>query len=314
MYKGEDELLHYGTRGMRWGVRRYQNADGSLTAAGRKRYTNKDGTLNDKGRQYIAKEQARLKAERKVLLNQKRTTNELNELDVMRRKNDKLKTDGKKNDENATSSQPPKKKSTSDMTDKELQDKVNRLRNEEAYRDLNKKLGYDMPQTELDMKIAEMKKQKEYLELQRDINNLTPKKISKGQKFMNSIMNDVVAPAAKTAGKKFLENYLNEAGAKAIGDKFKEKADDMKKNAEKATAKIEKKEAKQQARQENRDNNRKFVDDQSKKVVDFVLNNNTKTTSNNGFGKDYEKRVDKMLADIDANGWDMYERMYKDDR
>lgn len=32
------ELYHHGTKGMKWGVRRYQNKDGSLTPAGKKRY------------------------------------------------------------------------------------------------------------------------------------------------------------------------------------------------------------------------------------------------------------------------------------
>lgn len=33
-----DFLCHYGTKGMKWGIRRYQNKDGSLTAEGRERY------------------------------------------------------------------------------------------------------------------------------------------------------------------------------------------------------------------------------------------------------------------------------------
>lgn len=32
------ELYHHGIKGQRWGVRRYQNTDGSLTSKGRTRY------------------------------------------------------------------------------------------------------------------------------------------------------------------------------------------------------------------------------------------------------------------------------------
>lgn len=37
------ELYHSGIKGMKWGVRRYQNKDGSLTPEGRKRYNKESG-------------------------------------------------------------------------------------------------------------------------------------------------------------------------------------------------------------------------------------------------------------------------------
>ena len=37
--RGSHYLFHHGIQGMKWGIRRFQNSDGSLTAAGKKRYS-----------------------------------------------------------------------------------------------------------------------------------------------------------------------------------------------------------------------------------------------------------------------------------
>ena len=50
VYRSSDtELTHWGVKGMRWGVRRYQNKDGSLTKAGKKRRAKLENELEKLG-------------------------------------------------------------------------------------------------------------------------------------------------------------------------------------------------------------------------------------------------------------------------
>ena len=44
----EYELYHYGIKGQKWGVRRYQNKDGTLTPAGKKRNNEESKTKLNK--------------------------------------------------------------------------------------------------------------------------------------------------------------------------------------------------------------------------------------------------------------------------
>ena len=53
-FYSDEELSHHGILGQKWGVRRYQNKDGSLTSAGKKRY-DEDGSLTSAEQKRLSK-------------------------------------------------------------------------------------------------------------------------------------------------------------------------------------------------------------------------------------------------------------------
>lgn len=110
----ENELMHWGIKGMKWGVRRYQNKDGSLTPAGKKRYE---------------QEMAKLKEEEKIAKNKLRTQAKLNKLDEKRKEIEALKS-GKPIAKKTKKSSTP---SVKEMSDEELRRTVNRLLMEQQY-------------------------------------------------------------------------------------------------------------------------------------------------------------------------------------
>lgn len=62
----ESELVHHGIKGQKWGVRRYQNKDGSLTSAGKKRYSKEYKKQAEKVTQDIRNNLGRLSDEANV--------------------------------------------------------------------------------------------------------------------------------------------------------------------------------------------------------------------------------------------------------
>lgn len=124
----EKELLHWGIKGMKWGVRRYQNKDGTLTPAGKKRYN---------------AEMERLRNEEKILKNKEATRAKLAKLDAKQKEIDDRKKalngdSGKKTVAKKTDGESEqKRKSVKDMSDEELAAVVRRAQLEKQYRDLN---------------------------------------------------------------------------------------------------------------------------------------------------------------------------------
>ena len=115
-----NELQHHGIKGQKWGVRRYQNADGSLTPAGKKKYGTKEN-MEDRKKQTINNLSTGVKAA-KALDDSARPGSE-----IAKRHGDKIRSKERIATENAVREHATK------MTDQELRDAVNRLNMEENY-------------------------------------------------------------------------------------------------------------------------------------------------------------------------------------
>ena len=126
-YYFNEELYHYGIPGMKWGVRRYQNKDGTLTNQGKKRMYKEQFDMEGKS----AKEKK----------NYHTDANKWVKEDLQRTKNlteagRNLANDSKRMVDTSMRNRKTPKMDLSSMSDKEMRDAINRSFLEKQYNDM----------------------------------------------------------------------------------------------------------------------------------------------------------------------------------
>ena len=125
------ELTHWGIKNMKWGIRRFQNKDGSLTPEGGKRYNGSDyqprKSLGQKISDYkkASAKKKQLEKARAARAEKKRAEEEA-----------KAKAEQRKKDVESG------KIKAKDLTSDELRDRINRLNDEKRYKQLMEETGH----------------------------------------------------------------------------------------------------------------------------------------------------------------------------
>lgn len=136
----EYELMHWGVKGMQWGVRRYQSKDGSLTPAGKKRYykeADKAGYKNtdaNTGSRYKTTKKG--KVENYEANADKWVKDDLTRTRKLADESSRMTGSLKNIADKSIKSNPVKKMDLSSMSDKQMRDEINRAMLERQYNEM----------------------------------------------------------------------------------------------------------------------------------------------------------------------------------
>lgn len=125
-----NEIYHHGILGQKWGVRRFQNEDGTLTAAGRKRYAE---SVSDEDKQTAVKQANINKAYRNAVIENSKTKHAK---DIVDSSSALVRAAKQISDESIKNGVKKEKLDLSKMTDKEMRDQINRELLERQYNSL----------------------------------------------------------------------------------------------------------------------------------------------------------------------------------